>query len=108
MAELGDATLQQRGPHNSSQTRVRPYCGPRLAEDPPGRTWLPTLLAACPGRHPQHVISDPGVLEVHLSARRPYIDEILGPLELTQAIAHHVPPPRAILRSLLENPAGLR
>lgn len=101
----------ERGRHNSSITRVRPFFMELIGRDPTGESWLGPLLRAAPhaGRLPPGLADAPGVLLPEVVARRPYEDRVLGAtVELEGCFEHAVPPPEHFLRWMIENAERLR
>jgi hypothetical protein len=83
------------GSYNSSKTRVRPFFHDLIERDPTGETWLEPLLAL-PDRS-NEAVPDPG----HLLPAESAWDDPPRKERL-------LPPPRALLRWLIENPPSVR
>ena len=117
-------------PAEAARTQLVSLIEPLFARDPGGRSWLPRLLAACPGARGRlgEIVDDPGSLEIPLAVEtetgmlgcfsypsaagrellRWYIDH---PTQLTRppSDAGASPEMRALRRALLDDdPPGSR
>jgi hypothetical protein len=85
----------------SSRAQVISLIAPLFARDPGGRSWLPGLLAACPGAGARlgEIIDDPGWLEVPLAVQTE--SGMLGCFTYPSAAS------RELLRWYIDHPAQL-
>ena len=88
-------------PADATQTAVVSLIAPLFARDPGGRSWLPGLLAACPGARARlgELVDDPGWLEVPLAVETE--TGMLGAFSYPSAAG------RELLRWYIDHPSRL-
>ncbi len=97
------------GLHNSSITRVRPFFKILFSEDKTGITWLPKLLKALPSKsiYAEKLVQYNSNLHPNCTTIINYKDCILGNIQLESCFEFSLPPTKAFLKWLIENPQKL-
>jgi hypothetical protein len=110
LADASDGVMfPPPGAFNSSRTRVRPVFGDLLRRDPTGRRWLPSLLRLAPRNTAlaQALAQGGTALDGACLASREVQVPGDAPEVLPGCFERAFPPPAALLRWCLEEPARL-